>query len=196
MDAAAQTVEFDEVTHTYRVNGERWPSVTQVLDDILRPYEGVPEDLMRAAAQFGKHVHAACHLDNIGMLDEAALDPALSPYLEGWRAFRRAMGAEILISEHIVSHPRLRYCGSLDSVVLMRGKRALIDIKTTAVLPGTVGPQCAAYAEALGEPRIARYCCHLIGGGQYRLIPLTEPTDFSIYISALNLYFWRQKNGR
>lgn len=183
---------FDEASHTYSVAGEVWPSVTQVLDP-LQELDGIPRDILAAAAAFGSNVHAACHLDNIGELDDATLDPLLLPYLTAWRKFQTDTGAVVLMSEHRVAHPRLRYAGTLDTICLIGGVRELVDIKSTAAIPRTVGPQCAAYAEALGEPRIRRRVVQLRRDGTYRAERLTDRSDFNLFLSALNIYNWRHR---
>lgn len=191
---------FDEASHTYRVGGAVWPSVTQVLDP-LNTLDGIPWAVLEAAREFGTHVHQSCHLANVGTLDEDALDPALRPYLDGWRRFLRETGATVVHSELRVAHPTLRYAGTLDAVV--RWPRLLadtvVDIKSGAV-PRTVGPQTAAYREAYTAVHGARslspvrYCVQLVGDGEYRLTKLTDPGDFNLFRSALNIHHWRNRS--
>lgn len=183
----AVDLQFDEASHTYRVSGEVWPSVTQVLDP-LQMLEGIPRDILEAAAAFGTNVHAACHLDNMGALDEARLDERLRPYVEAWRKFQADTGAVILSSEQRVVHTRLRYAGTLDTICTIGSSRELVDIKSTAAIPRTVGPQTAAYAEALGEPRIKRRVVQLRRDGTYRTERLTGRSDFNLFLSALNVH--------
>lgn len=188
-------LSFEKETHTYRIGGQVWPSVTQVLDP-LQQLDGIPADVLAAAAAFGTNVHAACHLDNLGELDEATLDTALLPYLTAWRKFQSDVGLVILASEKRVMHGGLRYAGTLDVVGLVRDARELIDIKSTAAIPRTAGPQTAAYAEALGEPRIRRRVVQLRSDGTYRTERLTDRGDFNLFISALNLWNWRHRNAK
>ena len=186
----AEALQFDAETHRYTLGGRVLPSVTQILG-LLERFEGVPPAVLEAAREFGSHVHMACDLDNRGVLDEAALDPALRPYLEGWRKFRRESGAEIIDSEFRVCHRALGYAGTADVLAKWKGRPALIDIKSGQV-PRTVGPQVAAYAEALASPqirRIARYCVQLLPN-DYRVQALTDPSDWSIFLSCLNLLKW------
>lgn len=192
--ASGLTVEFDADTHTYRVNGEVWPSVTQVLGQ-LQDFSMVDPDVLARAAAFGTNVHDACHLDNMGMLDDAALDPSLRPYVDAWRQFIKDSGAVVISSEHRIAHPKLRYAGTLDTVAVIRRRTTLLDIKSGSTVPRIVGPQTSAYAAAYDGPRIKdRLCVHL-DGGTYKSIPLRDPRDLSIFQSALNLHYWRQNNG-
>jgi len=180
---------FRADTHTYTLGGRVLPSVTQALS-VLDQYEGVPPSVLEAAREFGQHVHAACDLDNRGVLDEDALDPALAPYLAGWRKYRRDSGIKILASELRLHDARLGYAGTCDVLGELRGQRCVIDIKS-GLVPKTVGPQCAAYANALKVRR--RYCVQLMPN-DYRVHALNDPADFSLFLSCLNIAKWREKN--
>lgn len=185
---------FDAEAHAYYVGGARWPSVTQVLDP-LQELDGIPRHVLEAAARFGTNVHQACHLHNLGILDEAQLDPALRPYVIAWQTFLTQTGARVVASEMRLAHERLRYAGTLDTICLIDGRRTLVDIKSTADIPRTAGPQTAAYAEALGEPRIPRRVVQLRKDGSYRSKSLTDRADWNLFLSALNIHNWRHRNA-
>lgn len=185
---------LDKETHTYRKGGRIVPSVTEVLAP-WNGFEFVSRDVLAAAADFGRNVHEACHLLNRGELDEQELDQLLLPYVRSWQGFLEASGAVVLASEQMVYHAGYGYAGTLDVIADWKGQ-ALIDIKSTAAVPRTVGPQTAAYAEARGAKKCRRYCVHLqADGSPAKATALKESTDFSIFISALNLHRWRHKNG-
>lgn len=189
-------LKFDATTHRYTLGGKHLPSVTQVLQ-VLDQYEGVPLRVLEAAREFGVHVHLACELDDRGTLDEAALDRRLAPYLAGWRKFRRDTGfAPTHIEERIV-HRQLGYAGTLDRLGTLRGRPALVDIKS-GMKPKSVGAQTAAYAEAFvltagAKRRPARYCVQL-SEGDYRLHVLDDPADWPLFVSCLNVNRWRERN--
>jgi hypothetical protein len=189
-------VRFDPDRHTYMVRGVAVPSVTTVLNP-LNELDGIPADVLAAAARFGTHVHLACHLWNVGELDLKALDPHLLPYLNGWVKFLKDSGAVVLVSERRVYHPKLQYAGTLDAVVRWENSTRLIDLKSSVKVPRTVGPQTAGYAEAYRseghELSSIRGCVHLLGDGGYRLHRLTDRGDFHIFLSALNIASWRNK---
>jgi hypothetical protein len=132
---------------------------------------------------------------NVGALDIDALDPALAPYVAAWSKFLADTSAKVIASEMRVAHTRLRYAGTLDTICLIRGARELVDIKSTAAIPRTVGPQTAAYAEAIDEPRIRRRVVQLRKDGTYRSKPLTDPADWNLFLSALNIHNWRYRNA-
>jgi hypothetical protein len=187
-------VAFNEALHEYRVGGRLVPSVTQVLG-ILQDFGGVNADVLARAAEFGTHVHQACALANAGTIDEAALDPSLAPYLAQWRRFLSESGAEILASELRVFHRGLRYAGTLDALALWKGQRCIIDIKT-GQMPRTVGAQTEAYrmayqSQECGEVPRRRYCVQLTEDA-YKVHALTDPADWSLFQSCLNI--WRFRN--
>jgi len=191
-------LEFDKGSHTYRVDGRRVPSVTQVLDPLLE-LDGIPRDVLEAARVFGQHVHEACHLMVRGELDWSRLDPALVPYIEGARRFIEESGIVIIASELAVTGARegVMCAGTLDIAGVMREAEWIIDYKATSSIPRTVGPQTAAYERFYrmqrgGRPR--RRACVQLRPGDYRLHVLNDPADWNVFLSALNLHQWRTKN--
>lgn len=195
MSTPQPDIRFDEERHEYHVGALRFPSVSEILRPI-QELEGIPKATLDAAAAFGRHVHLACHLSNLGVLDEATLDPRIAPYLAQWKACVRQARIVVTGSELMVINPRHRYAGTLDVKGFIRKKPALFDIKTSATIPRTVGPQTAAYAEAVapGDRKLARYCVHLTPEG-FRLVHLTDRNDLTFFLSALNI--WRYlNNGR
>ena len=118
--ARTSLLNFDAHTHTYTDHGGRVvPGVTSVLEPLqLYDFEDnpfiTPEVLIRAR-DFGRNVHLAVHLFNMGVLDETALDAPLVPYLAGWKAFLFETGCVITHSEQMVHHTRYGYAGMLDA---------------------------------------------------------------------------------
>lgn len=188
---------FDKVAHTYTLNGRRLPSVTQVLSP-LEDFSMVPRDVLEAAREFGQHVHEACDLFDRGELDWANLDPALVPYVEGWRNFILESGAVVIASEFQIHHAKLGYAGSPDKALAWAGRIVIPDLKATAVVPRTVGAQTAAYAKAYqfmhGGKEPTRYCIHLPGDGKYKTHPRRDPADWSLFVSALNVHNFKEKH--
>lgn len=191
--AAFPKIQFDEPAHRYTVAGVVRPSVTQVLS-VLDEYAGVDRELLERAARFGRNVHAAVDLFNRGVLDLADLDPALRPYLAGWRKFLKDTGARVIHSEFRVWHPTLHYCGTAD-VALEWGGPILCDLKS-GIVPKSVGSQVAAYAKADNEHgfRARRRICVQLKPDAYKMIPLKSPGDFERFVSCLNV--WRTRNAR
>lgn len=193
-------ITFDAERHAYRVDGKPVPSVTQCLDWLV-DWSKVPADVLFYKSAIGTAVHEAVHLDCRGVLDDAALDPVLRPYLAQWRKFLAESGYTVLRSEMRVSHP-LGFAGTLDLILGRVERRNILrryvtDIKTAAAIPPTAGPQTAAYQAAYTETFYqrtdGRRVLRLWPDG-YRLDVLNDLADWSIFMSALNLTKWRTRN--
>lgn len=192
---AAVKLEFEPIFHEYRIDGRIAPSVSQVLAP-LEDFESVPRETLESARIFGQHVHEACALLVRDELDWASLDPALVPYLMGARRFLEESGITIIASETRVVCPKLRVAGTLDILGHWRNTECVIDWKATAAIPRSVGPQTSAYEQLYrsmrGGAKRRRYCVQL-RDNDYRVVPLTDPADWNIFLSCLNL--WRYKNA-
>lgn len=192
-------ITFDPVAHAYTVDGRPVPSVTQCLDWLV-DWSMVPPALLEYKSALGTAVHEMVHLACRDELDEADLDPALQPYLVQWRKFVAESGYTVLQSELVVSHPT-GFAGTLDLVLgrvaRTKLKRFVCDIKTAKAIPATVGAQTIGYAEAyksMGGSYDGRKVLRLWPDG-YKLDDLNDPADWSVFLSALNLWKWRRKHG-
>ncbi len=190
-------LQFDEATHTYRLNGRKVPSVTEVIRAVLAPseYANVPAHVLQHAADRGTAVERMIELDLRDELDEGSLAPEIVPYWEAWHQFpmRQAWReSECQFQGSVVNTDR-GYAGTYD--LFIPAERTLIDIKATAMLPHTVGAQTAAYADAIAidEP-IRRYCLHVKPDG-CRLHPLTDKSDSADFLAALRVYNWRLRHA-
>lgn len=185
---------FDAGSHTYRWNGEPVPGVTSILAP-LTDFERVPAVVLQAAADFGRAVHLACELHDIGDLDEDALDPELRPYLAGWKRFSAEHAVQWIDIERPVYNAAMRYAGTPDRVGAVAGSLAVVDIKTTAALYPSVGPQLAAYAYAATRPYAERIAVQLKANGTYTLKRYTDPMDWTVFCSLLTLRNWCQRHS-
>jgi hypothetical protein len=185
---------FDEATHTYRFGGNVVPGVTSILAPLTN-FDRVPPHVLEAASNFGKAVHKACELDDLGELDEAALDPALVPYLQAWRKFSADHAVEWTVIEKPVYHPTMNYAGTPDRIGSVKGDLTVVDIKSTAQLYPSVGPQLSAYAHADGNAHAKRLAVQLKADGTYVAKPYTDPADFPVFASLLTLRNWCARNS-
>lgn len=180
---------FDAATHTYRYNGQVVPGVTTVLQP-LSNFDAVPPQVLQAASDFGTAVHLACELDDLGELDIERLDESLVPYLKAWRKFSAEHNVGWEKIEHQVYHGTMRFAGTLDRFGLVNGRRTVVDIKSSVQLYPSVGPQLAAYANALTEPFADRMAVQLKADGTYVAKTYTEPSDWPVFCSLLTLRTW------
>lgn len=192
-------LDFDAATHTYTLEGRAIPNVTRVLEP-LEHFDKVPPSILEYASERGTAVHRATELYDTGELDEASLDDELVPYLEGWKKFLDESGFQILRIERRVYHERYRYAGTLDRQGILGDDPWIIDIKTVSQLSPVTGLQTAAYADPAHEDKRTkaprRGAVQLRPDGTYRLKEYREQTDFAVFLAALNLYNWRNRNGR
>lgn len=191
-------VDFHEPSHTYTKNGVLVPGVTTVLN-VLDLYAGIPAAVLQAAAERGTAVHKATELDDAGTLDEEALDDQLWPYLLAWREFRRDTGFTPRAAEAMVFHPKHWYAGQYDREGQLFGAECLIDIKTTAKLMPSTGPQLAAYKEARNYRRAdkvgPRYAVQLKDDGSYVVKEYRGREDMGLFLACLTLYTWKANNS-
>lgn len=192
-------LEFDEEQHAYTLNGRRVPGVTQVLEP-MQMLDGIPWHVLEAAREFGTNVHLACHWHNTGTLEWDSLDPLLAAYVRGYLKFLAETSFILLASEERVASERMQVAGTLDLRGILNRKKAIGDIKSTATLPRTVGPQTAAYealhTEMTGEKHQLRFCLNLKPDG-YSFVPLNTQRrgvqDLTYFVSALNIWRFNQE---
>lgn len=180
-------ITFEPTTHSYRLNGRPVPSVTQVLKAAgLIDRQWYTEE----ACRLGSLVAEATALHDRGELDEATLDPAIRPYLDGWNRFLVDSGAEVILAEEPAANEVYGYAGTYDRWLKWEGLDWLIDIKTGACEPFHA-LQTAAYAACIGTP-MQRACIHLDGDGGYRVNRHIDPNDEAVFKAALAITKWKE----
>ena len=197
---------FSPVSHTYEFDGMRVPGVTTVLK-LIDGMEGVPPDRLLVAGMRGTAVHTATEEHDLGLPIKVASDPVVwgvvEPYVTAYLQFLSDHRDTLVIEdvEERVYHPLYQYAGTADRVALLAGERAVIDIKTSSKLNPAVGPQLAAYQEALNAHRTAkkrvttRYALQLKKDATYVLKPYWESDDFAVFRACLEVYRWRMAKG-
>lgn len=181
-------IEFEEATHTYRVDGQILPSVTQVMQTmgLVRPYTGDPWYGERGTA-----IHKACELHDAGTLDFDSLDPRIVGFVEAYVKFMGESGMEFEYIESRFHHPSYRFCGCIDRAV------PLVDLKSTS---SACELQLVLYSELLRvsgiDPGQTGYFLHLREDGSYRLAPYKyNRRDTGVALSAVTLFHWRKEHN-
>lgn len=176
-------IEFDEEKHLYFVDGEKMPSVTEIIAPITaKHYGSISQEVLRMAAERGTIVHEACEEIDYGL--EAEVPAEFEPFVKAYCDFVNDYRVEYLGVEQIVYNREGRYCGTCDRWGRMTGKDFVLDIKTTtsptkqAKMAGCC--QTVAYADALNIPDAERYLLYLDRKGGYRLMDCKS---------------WEKKNG-
>lgn len=191
---------FDQEKHEYRFDGKLVPGVTSLISS-LSDFSFVSDEDMEAACYRGTACHLACELFDLGTLNEAALDPAWRPYLDAWVKFKEERSFAVVLNEHRVFHPVLKYAGTLDRFGMLEGKPFVLDIKTSASLSPVIGIQLAAYLEALvagpewnGQKKMGRVAVQLKSDGNYVVKEYADSTDWSAFVGLVNLARWKMKH--
>jgi hypothetical protein len=186
------TLTFEPEAHVYHLNGQRLPSVTQVLEPLIN-YDGVPNGILQHAADRGTAVHLATEFWDDGDLDEESIDPEVLPYVQAWQRFRAESGFVVERSEVRVYSARHRFAGTFDCLGILRGRRVIVEKKTTAILAAATAIQVTAYRRAYNETcrppeRIRQsYSVHLRRDGTYRLDEWTPDEDhWGAFLALLN----------
>lgn len=196
-------LEFDAEPHRYRYHGDVVPSVTGILRSITDAiYGDIPSWQVQAAADRGTQAHRATELDDIGILAYERLDPELVPYVDAWRAFVAETGFEVEAIELRRCHPVWRYATTLDRVGILNGKRAVVELKTTAALHPWVALQTAGQLEAYNataESRAAhatqRWAVRLGPDGRYQCQQYSNTNDWPVFLACLTRRRWMQEHG-
>lgn len=192
---AVHTVTLEPKKHIYtRDDGVVIPSVTQVLEaaGLYPDWSKVAPDVMERAKALGTAVHLATYYCDDNDLDVGRLDEELIPYVEAWVAFREDSGFDVRQAEVVAYNEIYQYAGTIDRVGMFNGAMSIVEIKT-GVFAAVVGPQTAAHSLLLGEG-YERFAVLLRPDGTYRLTGLTDPNDVGVFLSALNLWYWKKRN--
>lgn len=185
-------LQFNPETHVYSRDGVRVPGVTDVmvasgLIDTRGPW------FTAWHRQRGEYVHEATALDDRGELDEDTLDPAILPYVLGWREFLKTTGSEILDIERVVENTVYPYAGKLDRLVMLGGRRFVLDIKTGQP-ERWHGVQLAGYAGCFDAPPL-RMGVYLDGDGDgdFHLKQYSDSHDWNVFLAALTIARFLEK---
>lgn len=201
---------FDEVTHTYRVDGVVVPSVTQILARTgLTDFSGIPDRIRIAALNRGRRVHQAANYLLEGDLDWATVDDADRGYVESCAAFLAAAEFIVLAAEIRLFHPVLRYAGTADAIGIWHGERAIADwcvgdlaesrkdLQTSAYSGAAKVSPPAEWFEFAADSPIARVGVRLKKDGS---LPATEPyrspRDFALFAAACAVAHEQMRRGR
>lgn len=169
----------------YVVDGQRVLSVTEALSlsGWVR-WDGVPWEVLDAAARRGTWVHEATVLMDEDDLDWDTVPEEWSGYLDAYRLFR--MEADFVIShrEAPLVHPVYRFAGTTDIAGTLNGQDAVIDIKTGD--SRLFWPlQLSGYSLLLGGNGRKRFSLRLRANGDYRLDSHDDPKDGRLFLAAL-----------
>ena len=183
-------LEFEEKTHTYRLDGVKIPSVSDITECLAAiTYREVPPEIMAYAAERGTIIHRAA--EELDMKGEVSVTGEYAPYVEAYANFLRDKEPIWDMIEEPVNNGTL-YAGTPDRYGLMDGKHVIVDIKTAAQISRV---KKALYTAAQNLYRAALetwlpvdelWLLQLSKDGAYKLIPL--PKDDTLATACLVIY--------
>ena len=183
--------------HIYRLadSGQIVPSVTQIIQAVF-PFDAAGLVVERAT-NFGYAVHEGISLDLKGCLNPSTVDDAIKPYInQFWILFDSLSMLTVRAKTEIkLFHKSLHYAGRIDLV----HADTLIEIKT-GQKNKTHRLQASAYKhlwnsnnpkEKVKDALIA----YFDGGDEVPAIVRTEASDYNVFLSCLEIWKWKQKEG-
>jgi hypothetical protein len=194
-------VRFNEVDHTYFLEGQPIPCVSDILraGGFLPDFSNVNEQVLNASRDFGKAVHRACALWSANNLDEKALDPQIAPWLASWKKAVKDLGIKIVQVEKPIASEKWGVAGTPDVFGLIGKGHAVIDIKTPATFYPSVGLQTAGYAilveEYYGVKIKKRIGIRLTAEGRPQIKVFEDPSELIVFLGAVNAYRWKARYG-
>ncbi len=133
---------FDEVLHKYFVDGKELPSVTTIIRRVLGDKgHGTQWHMDRGSAAHELYALLGAGED-LGLYD---YDQRLTGNVAAWLDWHSRERVEVEAVEKQMCHISAGYAGTVDAVVMIRGKRWIIDYKASASARDEL--QLAAYAE-------------------------------------------------
>lgn len=186
--------------HIYRWNGIIVPGVSEILQvGGFTDFDHVPDYIMEPAKKFGKAVHTACHLDNLGTLDEGTLSEPLKPYLASWRKFKADYKVRIVESEFMMYSEKWGFAGILDDVVMIDSELVLLDLKSSDTMQAATELQTAAYKIAYEEQESMRISkrrgVQLCETGIPVIHKYKERTDEATFKGAISGYRFKKRRN-
>lgn len=180
-------VEFIEETHRYFLNGKELRGITGTLIRKAFPdtYKGVPEDVMKRAAERGGMIHQSLELFCTVFGADINAYPSPTPILEDFGNMLKSYGLRHVESEYLVTDGE-NFASAIDGVFADgEGNIYLVDYKTTAQLHyDSVSLQLSIYAKWFERQnpglKVRELVCMWFGKGQSKFQPLPRVTDEKI----------------
>jgi len=177
---------FYDKSHTYVLDGEELPSVSEIIRFISREVYGtVGQYTLDNAADRGSRVHKLCEaLDKYGSCE---VPEDLQGYIAAYVKFRKEHEVEWSRIEYASQHPNRKYAGTIDRMGTVDGRNSILDIKSScAVQKPLYTAQLNLYRMMYQQGMDALYILHLHKDGTYKLIDI--PIDDTLANACLTLH--------
>lgn len=190
---------FDPERHEYFLDDRLLPSVTQIIAP-LYDFTMIKPAHLEYAGLRGDAVHYGCELLDHGTLDWSTVQPGIVGYIRGWQKYCADVPIHWSAIEHRAYHRTLMYAGTLDRHGMVRGRLAVVDIKTSTTMNAAIGVQLAGYRTLIANSHdqareIDRIAVQLFADGTYREHHYKSHDDVGCFLGLLATHNWRKKHG-
>ena len=182
-----QNLIFDPDSHTYTLDGQKLPSVTEIvkpLGDDLDDVDSYLELAIEVAAERGTVCHSILEMLLNGEQD-IDYPTAYEPYIDAIQAFLSEHKITPLAIETPIASALRSYAGTPDILCEFDSELSLLDYKFVAQVAKTkVKAQLNGYLAALNEYGVfpeKLFVVQFLPTGTYRLYPTAiDPTEFDL----------------
>ena len=182
-------LQYDPVTHTYRVNGKRLPSVTGIIQTVIPRKWNADEWCMNR----GTMVHKALALHMSGCLDIDTVDPRIIDRVNAGIMAAKAYGWAPAMIEPPMAHPVMLYAGTPDMITQCG---CVVDWKATC--EEVVEIQLGFYAllgKANGINIKKLYAIQTRDNG-FKAYPYDVKRASALAVAFYGVYGWLKKNEK
>lgn len=186
-------LEFDDATHTYKLDGLVIPSVSAVMAPLSKAkYDGINERTLERAADKGTAVHNC--IENWIKFGIEDIPPEHTGYFDAFRAWWEQYKPVVVASEIRICHRLMRYGGTADLIAYIGDYLTLVDFKSTYVVSDmTCGVQLEAYSKALetmGVKIQKKNILHLKRDGrfEFREYPVDDSRRWRVFGALKTVY--------
>lgn len=210
-------------SHIYTWRGSTVPACTQTLELARPPLDDIPRQVLKKATARGKDVHRSVELHAKDDLDRRALTAEVRCRFEQWLWFLKEYRVEIprldlkkiadpylraafddskLLVEVPLVHPIYQFGVTPDiGFCYVQDEPSLVEVKATSAHNKATALQTAAQERTVNyllsgiiPPIKHRYGVRLTGVGRPDVRRYDDQTDWSTYLSFLNVHNWRGLN--
>ena len=174
--------------------------VTRIIGSVFPiDFSHVSDEVLENAQDFGNAVHKMVELYIKETLDFTTLDDKLKPYLEQFKKWLKDSKFKPKGVSHRIYSEKYKFTGELDLWGTEKGVLTIPDLKTTTVIPKTVGLQLSGYEILLREhlktqAKINRRVLRLFPD-KYEYLPMTRKSDMSAFLACMLITNYRKEIG-
>lgn len=181
---------FNQETHTYTWEGEKVPSVNEILraEGAIPPFFSPTADYK---CQLGIYLHDAIRMHFASKLDEASLQGAVLEYFNGFRLFQSHFDLKPFAVEKSLYSEKWGFAGTPDCWT----NNVLYDWKCSSSVYPYYALTLSAYSILIEEfqgYRVKDLLVVQLVPNNYKIINIQE--DRQSFLAFLKTYQWKEKN--